>query len=317
MKVIYGLTHFKLQDKKPVIALGIFDGLHRGHCRIISRLTKEAKKLHTKSILVTFFPHPQKENSIYSLTHRLKLIEQFKVDICLVLQFTPAFRKITAEEFINRILMNKINPAIVIIGRNFTFGKAARGNRRLLKKYSDKKIFKLIVMDVLNYKGKPISSTWIRNLIKKGDFLEAQKLLGRPVTILGRVRKGHSLGAKLGYPTANVNPEHEVLPPFGVYAVKIKLANNVYPGICYIGNKPTIMNLKERFRKSKLDFFNLPTNTNIEAHIFNFKGNIYGRRIQIEFIQKLRPQKRFGCIDELSLQIKKDIQSCLSKMRRG
>jgi len=191
MKVFYDLTHFKPQNVKPAVALGVFDGLHRGHQRIISRLIKEAKRFKTTSLIVTFFPHPQKENSLYSLSHRLTLLEDAGVDTCLVIRFNSAFRAISASAFLNNILIAKINPAIVFIGRNFTFGRNAQGNWRTLRDYSKKAKFKLRIVDVLTYRGLVISSSRIRKLIKRGDFDTAQKLLGRPVSIFGKtVRTG-------------------------------------------------------------------------------------------------------------------------------
>lgn len=295
MRAIYSLIRFKTLNKRPAVALGIFDGLHRGHQRIIARLIKEAKRFRTRSLVVTFSPHPQKENILYSLPHRLELLEELGIDICLIISFTPALRKMPAEEFLQKILINKINPRVVLIGRNFTFGRYAEGNWKTLEEYARRGKFELIVTDVLTYKGRPISSSWIRDLIRSGEFSQASELLGRPVKICGRVTRGSSLARRLGYPTANVDADHEVLPPFGVYSVRIKLAGSLFAGICYIGNKPTVSS-------SGI--------TCIEVHIFDFKGNLYGRRIQIEFIKKIRPQKKFSSIGELNRQIKKDIRLC-------
>ncbi|MFH1678755.1 MAG: bifunctional riboflavin kinase/FAD synthetase [Candidatus Omnitrophota bacterium] len=291
MKVVYGLTHFKRLHNKPVVALGVFDGLHRGHQGIIAKLIKEAKALYTRSVVITFFPHPQKENIIYSLPHRLKLLEDLGVDLCLVIRFTPSLRKITAQEFLQKILIKKINPAAVLIGKNFTFGKNAQGNWQTLRDYSRKEKFKLFAVKVFSYKGRPISSSWIRALIKGGRFLRAKALLGRPITIFGRVSRGCSFGRILGYPTANIDPDHEVLPPFGVYAVRARWDLKFFNGICYIGNRPTI---------------NASKKTNVEVHIFNFKGNLYNRKIEIEFIRRIRPQKKFSSVKALSCQIKRD-----------
>ena len=300
MKVIYGLTHFKPLHKKPVVALGVFDGLHRGHQKIIVNLLKEAKRLKTLSLIATFFPHPQKERSLYSLSHRLKLLEEAGIDLCLVIRFSRAFQRIPAEEFLQKVLKNKIRPAVLFIGRNFTFGKNAKGNWQTLKDYSRKARFQLRVINVVTYKGMPISSSYIRTLIKRGKLHRAQELLGRSVSILGRVTGGCRFARTLGYPTANIDPDHEILPPFGVYAVRVRLGNKIFGGICYIGSKPTLK------RSNK---------TSIEAHIFDFKNSLYGRKIQIEFIKRLRPQKRFSSIQALASQIKRDIQICLPQVK--
>ena len=291
MKIIYGLTNFKPLKAKPVVALGVFDGLHCGHQRIISRLIKQANRLKTKSLIVTFAPHPQKEKAIYSLSHRLKILKATGIDLCLVIRFTPTFQKITAEKFLRDILIKKINPRVVFVGRNFTFGKNAGGNVSMLERYSQKVKFDLRLVDVLRYKGRPVSSSYIRNLINSGKLLRAKQLLGRPVTICGKVGGGLRLARRLGYPTANIIPEHEIIPAFGVYGVKVIIAKKVFCGICYIGNRPTL-NLSK---------------TSIEVYIYNFKHNLYGRSVEVEFIKKIRSQKRFNSIQELAQQIKKDI----------
>ncbi|MFH1338341.1 MAG: bifunctional riboflavin kinase/FAD synthetase [Candidatus Omnitrophota bacterium] len=303
MKTAYGLIHFRSPRKRPAVALGVFDGLHCGHQRIISRLIKEAKRIRTISLVVTFFPHPQKEDLLYSLPHRLKLLEESGVDLCLVVRFTRALRRMTAEEFLKKILLKKINPAVVFIGRNFTFGRNAEGNWQLLKEYSGRKKFKLFVMDMLELKGKQVSSSRIRGLIRAGKFSKASKLLGRPVIIFGKVTRGYSLGKRLGYPTANVDAEHEVVPPFGVYSVKVKLAGKYFGGICYIGDRPTVSSSDRNKSKGQ---------ASIEAHIFGFKGNLYGRKIQIEFVKKIRSQKKFASVRELARQIRKDIRLCVT-----
>ncbi len=314
MRVIYGLKHFKPLNKKPAVALGVFDGLHRGHQRIIANLLKEAERLQTVSLIVTFFPHPQKEGSLYSLPHRLKLLAEAGVALCLVIRFSPAFRRITASEFLQNILIKRINPAVVLIGRNFTFGKDADGNWQMLKDYSKKARFKLRVINVLTYKGKPVSSSYIRTLVKGGDFSRAQELLGRPVTISGRVTKGRGLARILGYPTANINPEHEILPPAGVYAVRVSVGHSLFSGICYIGSRPTFTPVRKKFAGAKGLSGGakkaMPMKTNIEAYIFDFQNSLYGRKIQIEFIKRVRSEKKFTSIQALARQIKRDIRLC-------
>ncbi len=299
MKVIHGLRYFKPLKKKPVVALGIFDGLHRGHQRIINNLLREAKRFKTKSLIITFFPHPQGEESLYSLSHRLELLKKMGVDLCLIIRFNQTLQKVPAAEFIRDVLVSKIRPITIFVGRNFTFGRNAEGNWRTLRDYSKKSYFKLRVVDVLTYRGIPVSSSYIRSLIRKGDFSRASRLLGRPVSIVGKVIKGNQFARALGYPTANIEPEQDIIPPFGVYKIKARVAGGCFPGICYIGDRPTIKNKK--IAKAK---------PNIEIHIFDFKDNIYSHRIQIEFTRKLRDQKKFNSLTALFDQIKNDIHLC-------
>ncbi|MFC1658057.1 riboflavin biosynthesis protein RibF [Candidatus Omnitrophota bacterium] len=307
MKVFYGLTRFKKSKIKPVVAMGVFDGLHRGHQKIIKALTKAAQRRKAPSLVVTFSPHPQKESSLYSLSHRLKLLQEAGVDLCLVIAFSSAFRRINAEQFLEEILLKRINPAMVLVGRNFTFGRHARGNWKMLRDYSRKAKFQLRAQGVLSRNGVPISSSHIRELIRKGQFSLAEQLLGRPVSIFGRVTAGRAQGRALGYPTANINPDHETLPPFGVYTVRVRMGQRVFGGACYIGNRPTFAQINKAKRRKE--------HLSVEVHIFDFDDNLYGRRIQIEFVKRLRAGKKFSSVQALTRQMKIDILNCHKTLR--
>ncbi len=329
MKIIRNLNRVR-KFKDPVAAIGVFDGLHLGHRQILKSVVKKAKDIKGTPMVITFYPHPQKEYDIYSLEHRLKLIEEIGINVCFVMSFNKAFENMEPEEFIRKILVDKIAPKYIFVGDNFVFGKRARGNIGLLEDYSSLYGFKVKAIKLLRKNKKAISSTLIRKLIRRGQFKTAEKLLGRRVSILGRVIKGFSLGRRMGFPTANINPQHDIIPASGIYAVKVFLIphpefhglrpwmngewgrrltrankkgttgytrgapeNKEYSGVCYIGNKPTLkIGRKHVF---------------IEAHLFNFKGNIYGRELEIKFIRKLRGEQKFASIEALAGQIKKDI----------
>ncbi len=295
MKVIYGLNQIK-KYKKPVVALGVFDGVHLGHRRILEAAVDKARRIKGTGIVVTFWPHPQKEKSLYSLEHRLRLIENIGIKACIVIKFNPQFSRIPAEDFIRNVLIKKIGADYIYIGRNFRFGKGAKGDAKVLRELSYIYNFGLKVFAVIKINKKPISSTHIRRLITEGKLEAATKLLSRPVSVLGTVIKGTSLGRELGFPTANINPHHEVLPPSGVYAVRIILNHHNLKGICYIGTKPTF---KSYIAK------------HVEVFIFNFCKNIYGKYLEIQFIQKIREEKKFASCRFLIKQIKKDI--CAAK----
>jgi len=291
MKIIRGINNIK-RFKKPVVALGVFDGVHLGHVSILRAAVRRASSVGVKSVALTFDPHPQKEESLTSLEHRLRLIAEQGIDICIIINFNKKFKSILAADFIKDILVKKLEACYVYVGRNFRFGRNAEGSIRTLEQYSKAYHYNLKVFDVIKINHRVISSTFIRNLIKKGDFKTTEKLLLRPVTVLGSVIKGSHLGKKLGFPTANINPHHEVIPPEGVYAVKVIFGRNRFNGVCNIGTRPTFS------KKGAL---------RIEVHLFNFHKNIYGRYIEIEFIKKIREEKKFPSAAALAENIKKDI----------
>lgn len=274
------------------MALGVFDGVHIGHRRILKAVAGKAKQIKGTSIVVTFFPHPQKEKSLYSLEHRLNLISTLGIDVCIVIRFNKTFSQIPAEDFIKNILVNKIGSRYIYVGRNFRFGKHAQGDFRMLHKLSRLYNFKLKALDIMKIGGHPISSTYIRRLITEGKLNKAKELLSRPVSVLGTVIKGSALATRLGFPTANIDPHHEVLPPSGVYAISAIFNNKKFKGVCYIGAKPTFISRGQR---------------HIEVYLFNFNKNIYGEYLEIQFIKKMREERKFSSPEALTEQVKKDI----------
>ena len=291
MKIYYGLEKIR-KFKNPVVVLGIFDGVHLAHKKILVSARNKARQIKGTSVFVTFWPHPQKEGSLYSLEHRLKLIAMLGIDAGIVINFNKKFSRISAEKFVKDILVRKIRPSYIYIGKTFTFGKNAAGGFELLKKLAKECGFKVKVFKTLKVNGRIVSSTIIRKLIKAGKLDGLKKLLTRQVCILGTVIKGDSFARKLGYPTANIDPHHEVLPPSGVYAVKVIHKGKKFSGVCSIGHKPT-------FTDKKIQ--------HIEVNIFNFHKNIYGANLEIEFIKLLRKQEKFPSAAILSKQIGKDV----------
>jgi len=291
MQIIRGLSQIK-RYRRPVVALGVFDGLHYAHRRILEYIVKLSRSLGGTSIVITFWPHPQKQKSLYSLEYRLRLISELGIDVCIIIRFNKAFSRILAEDFVKNILVKRIGAHYVCVGRNFRFGKGARGNFKTLIKLSRLYNFKLKIFSVIKRNNLRISSSYIRRLIRHGKLESAQRLLGQPVSVLGTVIKGTALGRKLGFPTANINPHHEVLPPPGVYAAKALFNKKKLKGVCYIGSKPTFRN---------------QASLSVEIYMFNFHRKIYGQNIEIQFLKKIRPEKKFSSSAALVRQIKKDI----------
>jgi riboflavin kinase/FMN adenylyltransferase len=248
-------------------------------------------------VVLTFWPHPQKEASLYSLKHRLKLIQELGIDICIVVHFDASFSRISPEVFVREVLEKKLGAAYVYVGRNFRFGRRGLGNPHLLERLSRESRFALRLFDIMRVNGAPISSSRIRRLIVNGSLVSAERLLLKPVTVLGTVVRGDSFAStKLGFPTANINPHHEILPPAGIYAVRVIIGREVFQGACYIGARPTIGKKVQKGR-----------DRNIEVHIIDFNRNIYGREIEVQFLRKLRNEKKFSTPRDLARQIKIDI----------
>jgi riboflavin kinase/FMN adenylyltransferase len=202
----------------------------------------------------------------------------------------------SAVNFIAKILVKRIGCRFVYIGKNFRFGRGGLGDYKLLSDWAKENKFGLKIFKVIKSKGRPISSTAIRSLIKRAEIRGAERLLGRRVSVLGSVIRGSRIARALGFPTANINPHHEVVPPPGIYAARIIFLAKQYDGICYIGSRPTI-----GFKKNPIQ---------IEVHIFDFNKNIYGRFMEIQFVKLIRPDKKFASLKDLSSQIRQDIISC-------
>ena len=287
--------------KKSVVTIGVFDGVHMGHRAVIRRAMAEARKKGLKSVVVTFDPHPaavlgsgKSVPSLISLKHRVSLIKDLGIDDVVILRFNRALASMPAEKFIKGVIIGKLSAKTIVVGEDFCFGKGALSDadelRGMAKKYSvGVKIVKHLKMG-----GRVVSSTLIRELVVNGRTEEASKLLGRPFSILGTVVAGAKLARALGYPTANVNPHHEAMPPSGVYAVKVKFRGRRYNGVMNIGVRPTFYDHGRDKEPS------------IEVHIFDFNGRIYGHDLEITFIRRLRAEKKFNTIDSLIRQIKKD-----------
>ena len=273
------------------VTIGIFDGVHKGHQAVLKKVIKEAKIAHLKSVVITFDPHPVKVLSpgakipfLMSMEHRIRLIKKMGADNCLVIKFTKEFSMQRPEDFIKKVLINKLNLKALVTGGNFLFGRKEKGCTKLLKRLSKIYGFKFYSVAPLKIGGDFISSTRIRHLIEKGDLPLASKMLGRPVTILGTVVKGKRLGRKIGFPTANIDPHHESIPPAGVYSVDAALAGKLYRGI-----------------------LNISAHKIVEGHIFNFKKGIYGKDIEVIFKRKIRDEKKFNSLEALQHQIQLDI----------
>ena len=281
------------------LAIGNFDGVHKGHQKVFKNAKKLAKKNKIKFGVLTFDPLPvmffNKSISNYKLTskeQKFKLFKKYGVDFVVSIKFNKKFSMINAEKFIKNIIYKKINPKLIFVSNNFKFGNKRKGNVNLLKKLSRKYKYKLKKVSPLKY-GDTISSTRIRKSLQKGNLGQANKLLSRTWFIEGNVVKGKKLGRKLGYRTCNIRIKNYVVPKEGIYVVKVSIANKkkIYNGISYLGSRPTFDG-KEVF---------------LETYIFDIKKNLYKKKLRIYFLKFMRSDKKFRNQDQLIKQMNKDV----------
>lgn len=306
MKVVDGLQGIRCYSR-PVVALGVFDGVHAGHREIIAFCVRRARAVNGTSVIVTFWPHPGKQGHLYSLPHRLRLLDAMGVDVCIVLRFTPAFSRISAADFVRRVLVDKIGARLVCVGNNFRFGSRAAGSVSTLKKYAALFGFGVRIFPIKKIGALPVSSSYIRRCVTSGDLKTARRLLGRPVSVFGTVERGHAYGRKIGFPTANVNPHHEVIPPRGVYAVNVMVGGRQMRGVCYIGPAPAFVRRGSTHRAGS---------DNVEVHIIGFKGDLYRQDIEVQFLMKLRDRLEFATSSGLKARIREDIHKAYSWFSR-
>jgi riboflavin kinase / FMN adenylyltransferase len=298
MRVYYGLKGINKIARPTAIAVGVFDGLHIGHKKIISSLMRIARDKGLLPVVVTFEPHPdnilvkqKKTPMLCSLDHRLNLLSGLGVSLCLVLRFNRAFAEKSCDIFIRDVLIKRLGMRSLVMGEMFSLGKEGVSRPNDLKAIADALDFDISIITAKRYNARVISSSIIRSLIEKGRLAAASRLLGRPVSVLGTVIHGRKRGRIIGFRTANIDPHHEAIPPSGVYTAYTQLDNRSYKSIVNIGRRPTY------FGKEP----------GIEVHIFGVNKNIYGKDIEVCFVKRLRAEKRFKNEDRLREQIKKDV----------
>ncbi len=300
MKVATGINSAVLKNiKASVVTLGVLDGVHLAHQKIIKKIIQKAKELKLKSVVLTFETHPKNTTHkkappiLTTARKKIELIEKLGVDILVFVKFDRKFAALSAKNFIENILVEKLKVREIIIGHDYGFGRGKQGDGALLKKEGEIFGFKTQVISPLKMAGKRISSTGIRKAIQKGNVETAKKYLGRYYSVIGRVESGKKLGRTFGFPTANLNCFNEVVPKEGVYAVRILMDNKWYNGACSV-TSPTF----DRPGKPTLS---------PEVFIFDFKKSIYRKVMELFFIKKIRGSRKFSGVPALVKQIKNDI----------
>ena len=299
MKVHYGIDSLK-EIKNPIITVGTFDGVHLGHQKIIERLKKLAKNSHGETVLLTFNPHPRKVlfndqnlKLINTLEEKIIILEKFGLDHLVVHPFTKEFSKLSAREYVEELLVKKLNTNTLVIGYDHHFGYDRKGNIELLKKLQKEFNYQLEEITVHEIDEIKISSTKIRTAIENGKIKLVNEYSGNYYHFSGKVIKGNGIGKTINYPTANLEliSKDKILPANGVYAIKCNIENIILSGVMNIGNRPTIDN------SSKIS---------IECHIFNWDKEIYNQTLHVTVIEKIRSEIKFPNLDKLKNQIIKD-----------
>ena len=298
MQVVRDLDALAEPPCRTVLTLGNFDGVHLGHREIFRRVIDRARELKGTSAVVTFEPHPLRflapEKAPLRLNtpdEKVRLLSASCIDLLVVLDFTQQLAEMSAEDFVRDILVGKLGVKHLIVGYDYAFGRGRQGNTAFLAAQAKLHNFTLEVLEPICTEKQAHSSTAIRKILREGRVAEAVKILGRNFTLDGEVVHGDGRGRKLGFPTANLVTEKEILPCYGVYAVKVKWRETYYDGVINIGCRPT-------FAASP------PT---LEIHLLDFHENLYGERLRIYFVERLRDELKFSTIEALQDAVAVDI----------
>lgn len=299
MKLIRGITNLKFNNNGCIATIGNFDGLHQGHQALLSHTVKLAKSLGLPSVLITFEPHPQEffrpqlaAPRLTRLREKLEYLQASGIDQVLVLHFNAKLADMSAEDFVRKVLVKGLHVQHLIVGDDFHFGKDRKGDFAFLQQQGEHYHFSVESTPTLQYQDRRISSQWVREALQQGDLNLAEILLARPYVLTGKVAHGNKKGRELGFPTANIHLFRRASPLSGVFAVKVHGINErIYYGAANVGNRPTISGGRVL----------------LEIHIFDLNESIYGKHLQVEFVKKLRDEKRYDNLEVLVAQIAKDV----------
>lgn len=286
-----------------IATIGNFDGVHRGQRAILDRTVARAEELRVPAVVVTFQPHPlsilSPERAPVPLTtpkQKEALLEEAGIAVILVVRFTPEFAKVPARQFVREFLHDKLGLQEIYVGEDFVFGHQREGNLELLQEMGSELGFAAHGVTELTQGGERISSTRIRRALGEGKTAEAAEMLGRPYSIAGTIARGDRMGQKLGWPTINVVSENKLLPSDGVYASRVYFPSYpaTFDGVTNIGTRPTVYENYQRV---------------VESHILDFKANVYGQRVELQFLKRLREERIFNSVMDLSAQIGRDVEA--------
>ena len=299
--LIRDLQRSRLIDRRSVVTIGSFDGVHLGHQAILRRVIDQAEQLGSSAVAMTFEPQPQEYFSaqtapprLMRLREKIEALLDFGMDTVVCLRFNEGLRKLTAEQFVRDVLVGGVNTQHLIVGDDFRFGCDRKGDFQMLVNMGGELGFTVQETQTIEVEQQRISSTLVRQRLEESNFRQVSALLGRPFAITGKVTYGQQLGRKLGFPTANVNLNRFRAPLAGVYAVLVDIegVGSRLRGAANVGVRPTIGDKVKPI---------------LEVHLLNFNQQIYGRRISVEFVHKVRDEKQFASLDDLSTSIRDDV----------
>ena len=300
-RVIRGLKNLHLNGVRTVATIGSFDGIHLGHQMVLKDLKDQSQNLKVPSAVVIFEPQPQEYFSgeqaparLMRFRDKIECFREHGIDIVVCLKFNESMRRLTAMEFVKRVVIDGLAVKNLIIGDDFRFGCDRSGDYEMLHHIGKANDFKVQQMTTYNFEGERVSSTNIRKALINSKFDRAKKLLGKPFKVFGRVSYGARVGRELGFPTANINLKRYSVPVRGVFAVLLRVRGNVYRGAANVGIRPTVGDLVKPI---------------LEVHLLNFNKNIYGEKVSVEFMHKVRDEKKFSNIESLVRNIEKDVKT--------
>jgi riboflavin kinase/FMN adenylyltransferase len=308
MEVINGIENISRPFRNPVLTIGNFDGVHLGHKELFQRVKHVARSLDGESLVMTFNPHPIRVlfpgNGPPLITlheQKVQLIEAAGIDVLIVVEFTREFAQMTAEDFVERLLREKIGARALVVGPDYRFGRDRKGDIAFLTAMGSKFDFDVHVVPDLTVNGEEVSSSAIRTFLMDGELEKARRMLGRDYQVTGRVVRGRDRGGRLlGFPTANLVLMEELTPKSGVYATEVWVDGRRYQGATNVGYNPT-------FGNGVLS---------VETHLIDFTGELYGKTLQVRFVKRLRDEKAFSGPPELSAQIRRDVEEARKILAR-
>lgn len=301
MELIRGFHNLQPRQRGCVATIGNFDGVHLGHQAVLGQLAEAAGRLNLPSVVITFEPQPREyfgaaaeTPRLTRLREKLQALRRYSVDRVLCLPFNRRLATWSAQEFIQRLLVEGLDVKYLVVGDDFRFGHQRQGNFAMLKEAGEQYGFQVVSMHSFHVDGERVSSTRVREALVQGDMRTAEKLLGRSYRMSGRVARGDRRGRELGFPTANIHLHRQATPVRGVFAVELfGVTGEPVEGVANVGTRPTVDG----------------TRTLLEVHLFDFAADIYGAYVEVVFLHKLRDEVRFASLEALKQQIALDVEA--------